>query len=711
MQIIQSIREKGAAIIIIVIAISLIGFILMDSRPGSAGSLFGGGPGDNLGKVNGEKITIADFNKKVQDAANMEAQRAGQQPGGSRMDQIRDQVWNQMVAERVFFKETKKLGIQLTSTEVKAILLSNDPVNPFLQERGMMNEAGQLDMEKAQQAYNNIKKSKGDQRAMVEVQILDPIKINSAVAKYSGLLNASAYYPSWMKERDNKEASAFATISYVAVPYNEISDSTVAVSDADINEYVGKHKSLFKQEPGRTISYVTYSGLPSNADSAATKKLVEELKASFAADTNAKAFVARNTSAIDFTDDFVPRSKITSPFADTIIKQPAGVVYGPYADGKNYVLSKVIGSKMLPDSVNARHILIGTVDPQSGKQLMEDSAAHKLADSVLALVKGGADFNALVAKYSTDEGSKAKGGLYEHVSYGQMVPEFNNFIFTKPVGEKGVVKTQFGYHVIDVLSQKDMKPAYKIAYIAKEIGASSETVNEASLAATKASAQKDRAALEAYLKPLGKALVENPAIIKENDFSLGNMQDARGLIKWVFGAKKGEISEPFSIGDNFVVATVDKIYEEGTQDAATARSGAEAVIRNQKKADIIVKKLGATPTLASAAAAYNKAIAAAGADSSITMAAQIINGLGVEYKVIGAAFNKDNQAKASAPIPGTTAVYVIQTTAVANKAEVAPEMLTQRAAAALTKIRNQAANWFEALKTQSAIKDNRSKFF
>jgi peptidyl-prolyl cis-trans isomerase D len=706
MQIIQSIREKGAAIIIIVIAISLIGFILMDAKQGNGAGFFNSS--DNIGKVNGEKISLAYFNKRTSIAKILQAEQ-GQQLSE---DQTRDQVWNQIVAEKIFYNEAGKLGIDISANELKAILLSSDQTNPLMRDRGMADPAtGKINEANAQQAYDEIRKSKGGRRDTLAAKYIDPVRLNNAAAKYNSLISAAAYYPSWMKAKDAAEAKSFATISYVAVPYNEVSDSAVTVTDADINGYVAKHKALFKQEAGRTISYVTFSQLPSAADSAEARKMVEDLKAPFAADTNAAIFTNRNTSAIEYNDAFIPKAKIASTSIDTIVKQPIGTVYGPYVDGKYYTLAKVIGAMQMPDSVNVRHILIGTIDPQTGKPLMEDAAAKKLADSVLALVNSGADFTALAAKYSTDQGSKDSGGVYKNVTYGQMVSEFNTFIFTKPVGVKDVVKTQFGYHVMEVLSQKNMKPAYKIAFEAKEIVPSAVTVNDASLAATKASSQKDAKALESYLKTVGKSLIESPAIIKENDFAVGNMQDARGLVKWAFGAKKNEVSEPFTIGNDFVIATVNNIYEEGTQDAATARKGAEAVIRNEKKADVIIAKLGANPTLEKAAQTYNKTVMTAGADSSITMAAQIINGLGVEYKVIGAAFNKANLAKPSAPIPGSSGVYVIQTQSIGQKLDPTAEAQVQAAAAATNRIRQQAGNWFESLRKNADVQDKRSKIF
>ena len=710
MQIIQSIREKGAAIVIVVISLSLISFILMDAKQGGS-SLFGS-VSNNVGEVNGEKIELSVFNKKVKEAEDMQAQRTGQRPTGVQTYQTRDQVWNQIVAEKIFFNEASKIGIEFTAKELSYILLSNDPSNPFLQEQSLKDSiTGQLDIKKAQTAMNNIKKFKGEQKDQVNAQLVDPLKLNNTVAKYSALLNASAYYPKWMEKKDGEENITFSNISFVTVPYSEINDSTIKVTDEDVNNYVSKHKEQFKQEEGRNISYVAFSQLPSTEDSSVVYNSLSQLKPAFEADSNAKAFVARNVSAVDFKDDYTTKAKLNQIYADTLSKLSIGGVFGPYVDKTNYVLAKMIGTKQLPDSVKARHILIGTNNPQTGQPIMNDSAAKKLADSVYNAIQSGADFAVMAVRFSTDGSNKDKGGDLGTFAYGTMVPEFNEFCFTKTPGSKGVVKTDFGYHIIDVISQKDFKTAYKIAYVAKEIIASDVTVNKASLDATKASAIKTKEELEKYIAKNGLSLTAVPNMIKENDYQAGALQDARGLIRWAFEAKKGDISEPFSVGDQFIVAVLDKINDKGVQDAATARPGCEAIIRNNKKADIIKKKIGSNPTLESVASAYGKQIQGAGSDSTITFNSQIINGVGMEAKVIGAAFNKDYQSKVSPLIDGTTGVFIVKVNSIQNKPAETPEQVSARATSKIGNIRSQTNGWYEGLRKQADIVDERSKHY
>jgi peptidyl-prolyl cis-trans isomerase D len=374
------------------------------------------------------------------------------------------------------------------------------------------------------------------------------------------------------------------------------------------------------------------------------------------------------------------------------------------------MLAKMMGTKQMPDSIKCRHILVKIADKNG--QMREDSVARKLIDSIAAAVKTGADFDALVLKYSDDEGSRNNKGEYKFSSSSTLVDSFYNTVFYNPTGTKKIVKGQsqdyIGYHYVEVLDQWKFAPAYKIAFLAKEILPSDATIQNANLNATKLSAQKNAKELEAYIVKNGLQRVTLPTLIKENDFSVGQMQDARQLVRWVFEAKKGDVSEPFNIGEQFVVATVDKIQSEGTQDATTARPMVEGVIRNEKKAETIIKKLGTGTTLEAAAAAYGKQIEMAGADSSLTFSSQMIANIGDEPKLIGASFNKENQAKVSAPIAGNSGVYVIKVNSIGTKSIDTPAAATQK----LSTLRSQVgAGWFEGLKNQATIKDNRSKYY
>ena len=303
---------------------------------------------------------------------------------------------------------------------------------------------------------------------------------------------------------------------------------------------------------------------------------------------------------------------------------------------------------------------------------MPDSTAHKLADSIAAAIKSGANFDSLEARYSTDKvAHKDKGVMTFDLTTIQgdnFAKEFGDFLLNEQGETKKVVKTQFGWHYIEILEKKNLQPTYKIAYMAREIAPSDETINAANAAATKLSGQaRDKKAFDKYVAQNGLKEVSVPGVVKENDFQLGGLQDARQIVKWAFDANEGDVSEPFTLKDEFVVAVVDRKVNEGVPDVKTARPMVESTIRNIKKADEIKKKLNNPPTLEAAAKVYNLQVLNSGADSTLTFDAQLINGIGNEPKVAGASFNKSYQAKVSPPIAGNTGVFVIKVNKVSAK--------------------------------------------
>ena len=712
MSIIQTIREKGAVIVIALIAISLIGFILMDSMSSGRGSLFGGNNTSTLGVVNGEKIHLNDFNAKVK-----EIEQQYPNSGASQSQQIMESVWNQMVAERIVEEQFKNLGITFTPNEMSAVMFSEDAPQQ-LKQAFTDKETGQYNIEQAKQWWAETKRNKNEeQRKAIISQVIDPMRLNSLYTKYTSMISGSIYQPKWLSKENEEAKNSFATISYVAVPYTVISDSAVKVTDTDIRSYLDKNKKRYKQEAGRMISYVSFSAAANSEDSAKILQSLKDLKPQFVADSNAKFFLGRNSSAISYFDGYTPKSKITGPYKDSILSLGVGQVFGPYLEGENYVLAKMISSKILPDSIKCRHILLGTINPQTQQPLLSDSVAHRIADSIALAIKGGANFDSLNIKYSTDEVAKRENGVMTFdittIQSDGFAKEFGDFLLNDNGETKKVVKTQFGWHYIEILDKKDFQPAYKIAYMAKEIVPSDETINAANTAAIKLSGiAKDQKSFNDYVAKNGLNKVDVPNVVKENDYQLGGLQDARQVVKWAFGAKEGQVSEPFGIKDDYIVAILDRKVKEGVLDVNTARPIVESIIKNMKKADEIKKKLNNPATLEAAAAAYNLQVQNSGADSTLTFDAQIINGIGNEPKVAGAAFNKAYQSKPSPAFAGNTGVFVIKVNSVSSKPAPSSDILNLQKNEEINRnIQAALGQSFNALKEIADIEDNRSKFF
>ena len=368
---------------------------------------------------------------------------------------------------------------------------------------------------------------------------------------------------------------------------------------------------------------------------------------------------------------------------------------------------------MWPDTVKVRHILIGlTKQDQSGQSITRDSLTAKtLADSIAQAIKNGSNFDILCAQFSDDPGSKDKGGVYDNVYAGQMVPEFNKFIFDNLKGDKGVVKTDFGYHYIEILSQKGNSPAYKIAYLSRPIEPSQETDNIANNEANKfAGNSRNTKAfdenIEKILKPLGinKLLASN---IGPNDYMAGGLS-SRQFVKKIYEAKLNDVLQPIRIGEDYIVATVTAINKKGTQSVEKARGGVEALLRNKKKAEIVKQKIGKISSLEAAHTALNKPIDNA---DSIRLQGQS-PALSYEPKVLGASFNMDNNNKTIPElIEGTGGVYVIHVKSISATPVESANVEEERKLKYQNAKQTTMYRFAQVLKDAANIKDNRSTHF
>ena len=595
MSIIQKIRDKAAVLLTSMIAISLIGFLVQDAFVGKSGNMFDGQP-TIAGTINGKKVDLVEFNNRV-NMVEQNYRAQGMQTNEMMTQTIIENVWNGYIQEELIRSEAKKLGITVTPKEIGVVMFSEEAPQEFKQLFTDKNTGG-FDVNAARTWFTNLKKSgKPEDIANINEQLIKPIEINLLTQKYISLVAQGTYVPKWMLEKLQSDNASFATIDFVGVPYAAVPDSTVKVSDAEIAAYVEDHKDDYKQEHVKSIAYVSFSATPTSADSLKILNQLVALKDGFQSTDDAKSFVTRNNTTLPYFDGYALKSKIQMSAKDAIVALPVGTVYGPYLDGGSFVLAKKIGSKTLPDSVKCRHILIGTVNAQTGQPIRSDSAARKTADSVYNAIRSGANFGALALAVSDDQGSKSTGGEYDFSSLNtDLAKEFSEFIFNKPKGSMEVVKTVFGYHVIEVLNQKNFEEAYKVAYLSKNIIASEETDIAASNAATQFSGEsKDAKSFDAATAKL--KLTKTPAEnIREMDYGAGALQ-SRAIVKWIFDNKVGTVSEPFDLKDQYVVAIVTNEIEEGVQPASVARVLVEPTIRNKKKAELLSKKAGAEKDL------------------------------------------------------------------------------------------------------------------
>ena len=692
MSIIQNIRDKGAWIIFTIIVIALVAFVLQDGIGKQGNTSI-----TDLGKVNGVSINKIDFEEKL----DIQVQNYASQ--GVKREQIIGFLWNQEVDRILYKTEENKLGISVGTKELSDVLFGTE--SPFKQEFTDPT-TGEFKVNDAKQAIAQLKKGKNQEQIKnIEKMYIEPSIENRLRNKYQALIVKGVQVPSWMVQKQYAESNSIANINIVGIPYASISDSTIKVTDDEIGSYIKENAAAFQvEEASKNISYVGFSAAPTSADSASAFNTVNGLKVEFQAASDAAVFLNKAGSDLPFYNSYISGKSLQVPNKDAIIASGVGNVYGPYIDGKNYTIAKVIGVKQWPDSASVRHILIATAG-QNGQIVRDDSAAKKLIDSIKLAIAGGTSFDAMVQQYSDDAGSKTNGGKYEMFSQGQMVGPFNDFSFDNSVGSKGVVKTDFGYHYIEVLKQTPRSPAYKIAYLSKAILPSNETISAASAAAAAfASSAKDLKSFNEEAIKINKQAF--PATgIKAMDFEIPGLGESRSLVRWVNENNMNAISEPTEIGDNYFVAVITGAEKQGLISVTSARPQVEGIIRDQKKA-VQIKQNFKGNTIEEIANSAKTIVQAA---DSISFNYSMIPGIGNEPKVVGAAFNKSLLNKPSAPIAGNAGVFVIS---VKNQgAKVANQDFTSFEADLLNRTRSVVYRTNVGLKKIAKIVDNRIKVY
>lgn len=666
MPIIQKIRDKYAAAAITVIAIAMVGFILIDalsSRTGGS-NLFGKNS-TTVGKINGDKIELAEFDARLKQAEQGE-EAQGQKLTEEGREQLNNTLWNTMVGQKLITEQISKLGLVITPKELEEFLYNNPP--QALRQRYTDPKTGQYNAAQVADMIRQLKRKPANDPQRLEIEdYIDNVIVKQALNnKYVIMLMGSAYYPKWLAEKENQDNSAQASASYVSVPYSVVDDSKISVSDDEIATYIQAHKAAYTTKTGsRSIKYVAFSADPTSKDSSVVLSQIVALKQPFIDAKDDAGFLNQNGTSLAFYDGFIGKSAMRVPNKDSIMSLPIGGTFGPYIDGNGsngaYVIAKMLEKKDLPDSVKCRRITISI-------QNVPDSVAKQRMDSIVAVLQKGGDFKTLAAELSDDPGAKSTGGeytftyaqAYDQTGQGGLEKPFSDFIFNGKNGDKKVIKAEDGYIYTEIVDQQAVEPYYKVAYLGKEIQPSEETINTANAAATSfaADAQTGSSFDDVAHKHHAEVV---PATFKETDFNVQGLGEARRLVKWAFDNKVGTIGDPESYGDKYLVATVTASQDAGLPTGSIARTLVESLVRKEKKGKEIMDKLGNSSDLNAAATKYNATVQRV---DSVTFASVYVPNLGAEPKFVGAVFNKANLGKVSAPFQGNAAVYVLRTESV-----------------------------------------------
>ena len=715
MAVLNKIRQRSIFLILI-IALALFSFIIGDIFQNLDSSAASDAP---IATVNGEDIDRDDFMAKVENVQR--------QSGGSTTNtQAMNRVWENELRAKVMQSQYDAIGISVERDYMRDLLKQN--LTTFEE---FKNEAGLFDEDKLNEFIANLKAISPETTTLggtpINYQSWTTFEQNVAVSgvqqTYFNLVKAGITGTLTEGELDYQLENDKVDLKYVQIPYASVADSLITVKKSEIEAYMKRFPKTYEVEASRNLVYVEFKEEASLEDEQAIqdnlKALISdreeynevskanETVVGFKNTKDNEEFVNAN-SAQKYNDTYVFRSAFSSEQADNITDLKTGEIYGPYKEGNFFKLTKMLAKKGIADSTKVRHILIPFVGGARADATVTktDAQAKATADSIYnVLRRNRSKFKSLLS-LSSDKVSNEKEGVIEFAYTDGFAPEFKAYSFENPKGSLGVVRTDFGYHVIEVLSQGKPQDAFKVATIAQEIEPSVETIDEV----FKNKSKFEIAVADTDFETVAEENnydVRNVSSVKELDENIPGIGAQRAIVRWAFedGVEEGDFKSFSTTAGGFVVVKLTGVNEAGLMSVQDGSVTALPEVRKEKKAAYIIDRITAS-TLEDIAAAEGQTVKTAVA---VNMKNPTLSGAGREPLVIGTAFGLD-EGETSELIEGNTGVYAVQVT----KTTPAPVLSSYQAAAnRIGQAKESAVNTqlYNALKDAAEIEDNRAVFY
>ena len=704
MAVLGQIRQRSV-FLILVIGMALFAFVISGVFDGNSAAV---SPSDPIAVVNDEEIELTFYRQLVENTER--------NYNISTMQAV-NSVWDQLVRATIFRQEFERLGIDAGKQQIEMILMQNQTI---VQDPRFQNETGFFDFGvftdyinqmrvENPQAYDNWKLQEENIVGMAKENIYyDLIKSSTGFTELEG---KNAYHI-----QNDK-----VNLKFVRMTYEEVPDSLFKISDADIKQYINKTKENYETEMSRSVRYVIFDEVASEADENQIRADLEKLKnqrieyndvskltdtiEGLATTENITDFIEQYSETA-FDSIYKTKGILASEYADILFGLNPGDVFGPYKDSNQLKISRFLDSKK-GGAIKASHILVAFVGATRANPEITRSneQAKKLAQDLYRKARRNPDDFAQLASENSDGPSKTQGGDLGFFQEGMMTDKFFDFCDRSRIGKIGLVETEFGFHVIKVTDKEDV---VLTADVAKEIVPSEETSNGVFQKTTQfemESIKTEQMDTVANNYDYDVKFVQKVNLLDEN---LPNLPRQRNLVQWLFNdeTEVGDIKRFSMTNGGYVVAQLSGITPKGTVNVESVKVEVIQEMLKEKKAAYLLKTHADKKSLDALASATDKEIETA---SAVTQENTVIAGAGTEPYVIGTAFALELN-KASALIKGISGVYMIE---VISK-EIAEEMESYRVYAnALQNEENMRINnsIYEAIRSSAEIEDNRQLYY
>lgn len=307
------------------------------------------------------------------------------------------------------------------------------------------------------------------------------------------------------------------------------------------------------------------------------------LKSINPSDSELEAFFKKNAARYATA---VPEERKITYFAFTPNQVPGGVPQPTQQQIQQYYNAH-LSEYSVPEQAKSRHILI-KVAP--GADAKTDAAAKAKAEDVLKQLQAGGNWNELAKKYSDDPGSKDTGGELGFAQRGRMVPEFDNAIFTQKVGDIKIVKSQFGYHIVQVEDRQTAhtQPLNEVlptiqATLVRDASAQSQENYAKMLASEAMKNGLEKTAAAHHLEVVTTQPVEQTGVIAA-------LPSSTQLLSKAFGSKQGDPAQYAPTGEGYAVFQVTGVVPAHAPAFADWKSHVLDDYRNEKLPALLSEK-------------------------------------------------------------------------------------------------------------------------
>ena len=711
-----TIRKRGV-ILVCIISFGLFAFIAEEAFRSCDSAK--NNERQQIGEVNGEKISVQDFQKLVDEYTEVIKMQQGQENlPEEQMNQVKDMVWNTYVQNQIIAKEASKLGLTVTDAELQDILKTG--TNPMLQQTPFVNQqTGRFDASSLQKFLADYKAQKANPSANPQMMeqytkifnywsfIEKTLRQQTLAQKYQALLAHCFLSNPVEAKMAFKEENEESQIQLAAFPYSDVQDDKVKVEESDLKAKYDEMKARFKQPvESRDIKFIDVQVEASKTDRAALNKEFAEYHTQLAAAADPAELVRKSASTVAYLGIPVSKEAWPSDIASAIDSMAVGATSAVKVNASDNTLNivKLMSKQQLPDSIQYRVIQVAAAS---------QAEAKTKADSIHSALAAGADFEALAKKYGqTGEKAWMTTKQYEYAqSMDKDNKTFINTLNTAAVNSLNQLQLGQGYVVLQVLDRKAMVSKYTAAVIKKPIDFSQGTYRTAYNKFSSFVSANPKA--EDLLKNATKSgyRVQNLNDMTTATHYVANIHSTRDALKWIFESKEGEVSPMYECGDNnhLLVVVLDKIHRIGYRDLSDpqVKEMVKAEVIKDKKAELIMAKVAGVKSIAAAKAKGAKIATV----NQITFAAPtFISATGAsEPAVSGAVSATKKGAFVANAVKGNAGVYLFQVTGKTNRPVKFDEKAYEQKCR--QKAMQYAGNFMNELYMKAHVVDNRYLFF